>query len=99
MEETSFVLRIYGFVFQYAFFDEHDYIAEVYSTWTNQHTLATKHTFLNLRFEFDRFATSQKKVHSPDIKTYQIACAAGGSAPATRQAYLERWFHFENFIQ
>jgi hypothetical protein len=99
MGEISSQLRIYRFVFQDALFDEHDYITEVDSTGANQHAFTAEHTFLNFRFELNRFATTQQQIHSPDIKANQIARTAGGSASATRQAYLERRLHFENFIQ
>jgi len=80
MEEISFALQIDGFVFRNAFFDKHDNITKVDSTGANQHALTTKHTFLDFRFEFNRFATTQQQAHSPDIEANQIAGAASGSA-------------------
>ena len=96
---VSYNLRINRFVLQNALFDEHDHIAEVDSPRANQHALATEHTFLDFRFEFNRFATAQQQVHSPDIEADQISSAASGGASAARKAHLERGFHFQNLIQ
>jgi len=78
------ILQIDRFIFMYTLFDEHDYISEVDSTWADQHAFATEHAFLNFRFKFNRFAPTQQKIHSPDIKAYQISSTTCGSASSAR---------------
>jgi len=43
-------LKFGCFVLGGTFFNEHDYITKINSSWANQHTFTTKHTFLYLRF-------------------------------------------------
>ena len=88
-----------GFVFQDAFLDEHDHIAQVDTTRTDQLAFATKHAFLDFRFKFQGFTTTQQQIHAAYIETDQVGSAASSSTTPTGKTGLERGLHFKDLVQ